>query len=314
MLTPTTADSVKSAYRGASARPNSQSALTAAIGRKRTVENRPLLKSNVRFTPGNGRSAGTMVNGRLRPKADNCVYHVDGANWTVVLTGVLPSLLPQGSKVNQGVELTPAVKKVQIALTVIGLSGIILSFVPFTPVVAPIGVILNALIYGLDLWLLVAPCVFLPILVSMGYVLWLITGRLHRWTMLASYVFAALFMCSSLAGFIYSYIDDSFDPNVLALNVLFALSFTIVGWLSIRGIKQHSTAGGLVAMQGVYAIQMTYWVMAALDDFQIGAWLAVISLPAYLAQIALALKRPWWVMAVAVSMAGIALLIPMGFW
>ena len=253
-----------------------------------------------------------MVNYRFVPKAANCVYHVDGANWTVVLTGVLPSLLPQGSKVNQGVELTPAVKKVQIALTVIGLSGIILSFVPFTSGIAPYEAILDELF--VDLWLLVAPCVFLPILVSLGYVLWLITGQLPRWTMLASYVFAALFMCSSLAGFIYIYINDSFDPNVLAMIVLFALSFTIVGWLSIRGIKQHSTAGGLVAMQGVYVIQMTYWVMVALDDFEIGAWLAVISLLAYLAQIALALKRPWWVMAVAVSMAGIALLVPMGYW
>ena len=213
---------------------------------------------------------------------------------------------------NQGVELTPAVKKVQIALTVIGLSGIILSFVPFTSGVVPYEGILESPID--DFWLLVAPCVFLPIPVSMGYVLWLITGRLPRWTMLASYVFAALFMCSSLAGFIYIYIDDSFDPYVLAMNVLFALSFTIVGWLSIRGIKQHSTAGGLVAMQGVYAIQMTFWVMFALDDFEIGAWLAVISLLAYLAQIALALKRPWWVMAVAVSMAGIALLFPVGIW
>ncbi len=225
-----------------------------------------------------------------------------------MLTGVLPSLLPQGSKVNQGVELTPAVKKVQIALTVIGLSGIILSFVPFASGVAPYEVILDGPF--------VAPCVFLPILVSMGYVLWLITGRLPRWTMLASYVFAALFMCSSLAGFIYIYIDDSFDPYVLAMIVLFALSFTIVGWLSIRGIKQHSTAGGLVAMQGVYAIQMTFWVMYALevdvqyalDLLEIGAWLAVISLPAYLAQMALALKRPWWVMAVPVLMAGIPLL------
>jgi hypothetical protein len=216
--------------------------------------------------------------------------------------------------VNQGVELTPAVKKVQIALTVIGLSGIILSFVPFTSGIAPYEVILDEPFVDLGLWFLVAPCVFLPILVSMGYVLWLITGRLPRWTMLASYVLAALFMCSSLAGLIYIYIDNSFDPNVLAMIVLFALSFTIVGWLSIRGIKQHSTAGGVVAMQGVYAIQMTFWVMVALDDFEIGAWLAVISLLAYLAQIALALKRPWWVMAVAVSMAGIALLIPMGFW
>ena len=33
---------------------------------------------------------------------------------------------------NQDVELTPAIKKAQIALTAIGLSGIVLSFVPFT--------------------------------------------------------------------------------------------------------------------------------------------------------------------------------------
>jgi hypothetical protein len=216
--------------------------------------------------------------------------------------------------VNQGVELTPAVKKVQIALTVIGLSGIILSFVPFTSGIAPYEVIFDEQFFDFDLRVLVAPCVFLPILVSMGYVLWLITGRLPRWTMLASYVLAALFMCSSLAGFIYIYIDNSFDPNVLAMIVLFALSFSIVGWLSIRGIKQHSTAGGLVAMQGVYAIQMTFWVMVALDDFEIGAWLAVITLLAYLAQIAIALKRPWWVMAVAVSMAGIASLFTGNYW
>jgi hypothetical protein len=84
-----------------------------------------------------------------------------------------------------------------------------------------------------------------------------------------------------------------------------------VAWLSIRGIKQHSIAGGLVAMQGVYAILMTFWVMGALDldSFQIGAWLGVITLLAYLSQIALAVRRPWWVMAVAVPMAGMVLLI-----
>ncbi len=100
--------------------------------------------------------------------------------------------------------------------------------------------------------------------------------------------------------------------------VLFVLSFTSVAWLSIRGIKQHSIAGGLVAMQGVYAILMTFWVMGALDldSFQIGAWLGVITLLAYLSQIALAVRPPWWVMAVAVPMAGMVLLfaVDYGLW
>ena len=38
-----------------------------ACGRKRTVKNPLLLKSNVRFTPESGRWAGRIVNGRSRP-------------------------------------------------------------------------------------------------------------------------------------------------------------------------------------------------------------------------------------------------------
>ena len=39
---------------------------------------------------------------------------------------------------NQVVELSPAVKNAQIALTVVGLSGIVLSFVAFTGGIIPL--------------------------------------------------------------------------------------------------------------------------------------------------------------------------------
>jgi hypothetical protein len=87
---------------------------------------------------------------------------------------------------------------VQTALTVIGFSGIVLSFVPFVDSFKLItDVLLGGVFFGdpvwfLDpLWLLAAPCIILPAPISMGYVLWLITGRFPRWALHASYVLSA---------------------------------------------------------------------------------------------------------------------------
>ena len=59
-------------------------------------------------------------------------------------------------------ELSPAVKKVQIALTFIGLSGVVLSFVAFTGDIIPLTDVLLDWGFSDELWLLVAPCVVVP--------------------------------------------------------------------------------------------------------------------------------------------------------
>lgn len=206
---------------------------------------------------------------------------------------------------NQVVELSPAVKKAQIALTVIGLSGIVLSFVSFTSDIRPLTDVLLHWRFPDELWLLVAPCVVLPIPISMGYIFWLITGRQPRWMVNTSYILTVLFACTSMAGLT---LNGPYEPELIAAALLFAAAFTSAAWLIIWGTRRDSSVRGLVAMQCTYAVPMTFWVAFAhyaQDDFQSGAWLGIITLLAYLAQTALAAKSRWSVLAVVVPMASV---------
>ena len=217
---------------------------------------------------------------------------------------------------NQVVELSPAVKKVQIALTFIGLSGIVLSFVAFTSDVIPLTDVLLDWGFFVELWLLVAPCVVLPIIISMGYALWLTTGHQSRWMVRTSYVFAALFACTSLTGIGF---DSRNEPVLMAMTFLFTAAFASAAWLNIKGIRHDSGVRGLVAMQSAYSVPMAFWVAFAYyaqDDFQSGAWLGAITLLAYLAQMALAAKSRWSVLAAIVPMACIIALMKLTrqFW
>ncbi len=213
-------------------------------------------------------------------------------------------------------ELSPAVKKVQIALTFIGLSGVVLSFVAFTGDIIPLTDVLLDWGFSDELWLLVAPCVVLPFIISMGYALWLTTGRQSRWMVNTGYAFAALFACTSLKGI---GLDSRYEPVLMAMTFLFTAAFTSAAWLNIKGIRHDSGVRGLVAMQSVYSVPMTFWIAFAhyaQDDFQSGAWLGVITLLAYLAQTTLVAKSRWSVLAAIVPMACIIALMKLTrqFW
>lgn len=212
---------------------------------------------------------------------------------------------------NQVVDLSPAVKQAQIALTVIGLSGIVLSFVAFSGDIIPLTDVLLDWDFSYKLWLLVAPCIVLPITTSLGYGLWLTTGRHSPWMVKTGYFLAALFACTTLVAM---GLDSRDDPELLAITLLFAAAFAGAAWLSIKGVGHDSGVGGLVAMQSTYSVPMTFWVAFAYfvqEDFQSGAWLGVATLLAYLAQIALAAKRRWFVLAAIVPMAFIIALMKM---
>lgn len=210
---------------------------------------------------------------------------------------------------NQVVELSPVVKKAQIALTVIGLCAIVLSFVSFTGDIRPLADVLFNWGFFDELWLLAAPCIILPIPISMGYVLRLTTGRQPQWVVNTSYALAALFACTSMAALT---LNGPYAPELMAMTLLFAAAFTSAAWFSIRRIRRDSGLRGLVAMQCVYAVPMTFWVAFARyaqDDFQSGAWLGVITLLAYLTQTALAANSRWSVLAVIVPTASVIALM-----
>jgi hypothetical protein len=209
---------------------------------------------------------------------------------------------------NEVVELSTAVRKAQIALTIIGLSGIILSFVPFSYGNVPLPDVLLDWAFSDPLWLLAAPCIILPVPISVGYIWWLITGRFPFSARQASYVLSGWLVVSCLVALIG---DRPHDTDSILLVSLFGAAFIGAMWLSIRGIPHDSMVRGLVLMQSVYIAPMAFLVVGfgIAGDFEFGAGLGAVTLLTYLAQIAFAAKRFIWVAAVVIPVACIAVLI-----
>ncbi len=199
--------------------------------------------------------------------------------------------------------MSPKVRKFQVALTLIGMSGIVLSFVPFAYDQIPAEVFLFDSILS-SLWALVAPCVLLPVAVSTAYAVWLIKNYLPRWLEVSNYAFATLSVCAILSGL---GIEGPYETELITMFLLFIIACAGAAWLSIRGTAHSPEIRSVVAMQAVYFVPMSFWVAFAQTDFQIGAWLGVVTLLTYLAQIALQVKHRLQMLAVIIPIISIIL-------
>lgn len=197
-------------------------------------------------------------------------------------------------------------RRLQRALTLVGISGIVLSFVPFTSNVIPFTDVLLHWQYWDSLLIMAAPCIILPVPICLGYALYLVAGRLPRWAVSAGYSLSAIF---AIAILIDIGITIRPVPEDVLLGLLFVTAFCGAAWLSIKGVRNDSFAGGLIAMQCVYAIPMTYYLVFFAGDYQIGGWLGLITLVAYLVQIRLAVKRPAWLLVLIIPIACFNLLL-----
>lgn len=198
-----------------------------------------------------------------------------------------------------------------IALTLAGLCGIGLPFVPFTVGYVPISEV------DWD-WsesphfTLVLPCMVLPPLISLGYVVWHVAGRLPLWVAAGGYVLAAVFAGACLTGLLGS--SGASDRLVLTVIGLFLVAFASAAWISLKGVNRESPIRSLVAMQGVYATLMVFALAAAhfWGDYQTGAWLGAITLFAYLGQITLAVKKYRSVLLILIPLALIGWIVSAG--
>lgn len=175
-------------------------------------------------------------------------------------------------------------------LTIIALCAIPLPFVPFAVDYVPISD-LDWRWSTFPPFTLVVPCIALPPIISIGYIVWHVTGRLPTWAPTISYGLAAVFASAFLASLLNEL--DVSDPFELFLISLFLFAFAGAAWLSLKGLTQHFPIGGLIFMQCVYATLMAFAIATAnfWGELQIGAWLGVTALLAYLAQITTALKH-----------------------
>lgn len=177
-----------------------------------------------------------------------------------------------------------------IVFTIAGLSAIPIPFIPFAVDYVPIS----------DMewhwskfphFTLVVPCIALPPMISIGYIAWHVAGRLPAWTPIAGYGLAAVSVTAFLAGLL-NHLEVS-DPFELFLISLFLFAFAGSAWLGLKGVDRDCPVRGLILMQCVYVTLMVFAIATARfwGGLQIGGWLGVTALFAYVGQIAAALKQ-----------------------
>ena len=192
-------------------------------------------------------------------------------------------------------------RRMDVALTVIGLSGVVLVFMPFALDYVPIRDI------DWDWWAtphvaLVLPCIVLPPVISLCYIQRHVSGRLPDWAVSGGYFLAAISAGAFLTALFRDF--DRSDGSLILVVGPFLIAFAGVAWLSIKGTNISLAVGGLVAMQCVYATLIVFALAMAItwDRFQIGAWLGAVALLAYLAQITLVLRRPVFIAAILIPL------------
>lgn len=174
-------------------------------------------------------------------------------------------------------------RRLQIALTVLGSAGLALPFVPFTYHVVPFTDVLLDVDFTDQIWMMAAPTIVLPLPIVAGYALRLFASRVPDWADAAGLLLAlaAMFLFLMGAG---AALDDGDVWGLVIVLALFAYSGGI--WSSRRPRDADYLTDGLIAMQAAYLPPTVFWVIFAMDsDFDTGAWLAVVTVVAYVPQI-----------------------------
>ncbi len=193
----------------------------------------------------------------------------------------------------------------QAVLSVLGLSGVALVFLPFIDSYVPVEVLLE----NLDelVWVaLVGPFVALPFFISAGYLRWVLSGTLSRWESRLSYALALIVpvLLSLLMTLlmIQTWWESGLDHENWFVLFLF-VGLGAAAWFVIRNLRGKPPAqSALVAMQLAYLPFALFWLALPVSalfkgesmlDIPIGSSLALLTVVVYTAQAALmARNRP----------------------
>ncbi len=191
----------------------------------------------------------------------------------------------------------------QTVLTVLGLSGVVLIFLPYVNVdrwYVPVVTFLEGLEErNLFMIAFVGPFVVLPLFISAGYLRWVLTGGLSPWEGRLGYTLALLVV----APFLLLVIQAWWESDLLKdwdLFVFPALGLGAGGWFIIQEFRHGAprTLTGLVAMQLVYLPFAVFWLASLIgaligalyvkmSDVGVGAYLVPITVIVYTVQAAL---------------------------
>jgi hypothetical protein len=185
-------------------------------------------------------------------------------------------------------------ERIQLLLTLAGSSAIVLLFVPFAYDYVPLR---NAFFSTwLDpTWRETWPCLLLPWLVSAGHLRRLRSGRLPRAAQMAFLSVAVLAVVPF--GYFLVGLERPLDWSSVPMLLCFAVPLASVAAFITWGLDGNREPGGLLAMQGIYVVQLSFWLLIAVGDFAAGAWLGVLALASYLVQGSLFAKQGVWAVA-----------------
>jgi len=172
---------------------------------------------------------------------------------------------------------------VQLLLTIVGISGTVGLFLPFTYDTSPV----EALSEG-GLWRLALPF-FLTILATAASIRWLISGSFSGAERAISYVLSASMACVTLSLW--------FASKDVPATIRDWLSFAIQGLILALGVYlliRNSRIGQPAKFNPVMAIQIAYLANAAVcllsffGEWELGAYCALVASFAFVLQIFLA--------------------------
>ncbi len=185
----------------------------------------------------------------------------------------------------------------QAVLTVLGLSGVVLIFLPFIYDDVP----MEAFLEYLFLLALLGPCVVLPFFISAGYLRWLFTGGLSRWEGGLGYALALIVVVLFSLLVIQGWWESESSVRDFPVFAFLALGLGAGAWFVIQNLRHEAlpTLTALVAMQLAYLPFALGWlavgpVTALIEGgafgIGIGAYLAFLTVLVYTAQAALSLR------------------------
>lgn len=184
-------------------------------------------------------------------------------------------------------------RPVQALLATLGLSGVVLVFLPFIDSYVPVEVLLE----NLDelFWVaLVGPFVVLPFFIATGYFRWVLSGTLSRWESRFGYAITLIVLLLFSLSMIQMWWELGFDDELL-LIAFPAVGLGASAWFVLQNLRYVAPAAlrALQAMQLAYLPFALFWLAFPVSalikgesilDMPIGSSLTLLTVVVYTAQ------------------------------
>lgn len=171
--------------------------------------------------------------------------------------------------------------RIYLILTIIGASGILAIFIPFTWDNSP----LNA-VFDKYMWRLGWPC-FFPILVSIASLRLLFSKTLSRTEQVIAYLLSLTSVCITLSFYFVfvSEMPSTFKEWLSYIIPLIMVGFAIFVLIRFRNNATFMPVLAIFSMQFAYLANILLCLIGFLGEWQIGAYFSLVTAIIYLTQI-----------------------------